>query len=271
MQTSINQDKAQNNSRSSGRNHNSKSPLRYPGGKTRAVNSILPYFPDKPGILVSPFFGGGSVELAAAKLGWKVLGYDRYQPLVDFWQTVLTDPAILADAVMDYYPLSRAEFYRLQQQESLTTQLAEATRYFVLNRCSFSGTTMSGGMSPGHDRFTQSAIDRLRTFHVGKLWVEQADFARSIALNRNAFLYLDPPYYSASGLYGRRGDLHEGFHHAGLRKLLKNRDRWVLSYDDCLEVREMYSGYKIVELNWKYGMSSDKKSREILILSREAL
>jgi len=64
-------------------------PLRYPGGKTRAVQQILPYFPAMPGVLCAPFFGGGSIELAAAGLGWQVHGYDQFQPLVDFWQTRL--------------------------------------------------------------------------------------------------------------------------------------------------------------------------------------
>jgi len=246
-----------------------KSPLRYPGGKSRAVKFILPFLPKAPGVLVSPFFGGGSVELAAASLGWKVFGYDKYQPLIDFWQTVLTDPNGLADAVSNYYPLSTERFYQLQRQEPFPTQLAEAARYFVLNRASFSGTTMSGGMSLGHRRFTPSAIERVRNFKADNVRVEQADFAKSIALNRNAFFYLDPPYYSATKLYGRRGDLHEGFFHDGLCQLLKSRDRWVLSYDDCREVREMYSGYRIFALDWKYGMSIDKKSREILIRSNE--
>ena len=244
---------------------NSKSPLRYPGGKSRAVQQILPFLPETPGVLVSPFIGGGSVELAAAGLGWKVLGFDLFQPLVDFWQQALTSPQELADAVSTYYPLAKDRFYQLQQT-TFKTQLEEAARFFVLNRASFSGSTMSGGMSPGHGRFTPSAIERVRRFAADNLWVDQADFSKSIATNRNAFLYLDPPYFSASRLYGRRGDLHEGFHHQGLCELLKARGNWLLSYDDCPQVREMYQGYQMVELSWKYGMSESKKSREILIL-----
>ena len=242
-----------------------KSPLRYPGGKSRAVAQILRYFPSKPDVLVSPFFGGGSVELAAAGLGWQVHGYDKFQPLVDFWQTLLTAPQELAAEVARYYPLPKERFYQLQVT-TFGSQLKEAARFFALNRSSFSGTTMSGGMSPAHDRFTPSAIERVRSFRAGNLWVEAADFAKSIAQNRHAFLYCDPPYYGASRLYGRRGDLHEGFFHAGLCQLLRARNRWLLSYDDCPEIRSMYAGYPIIELDWAYGMGVSKKSREILIL-----
>src|SRR5580698_9898000 len=66
----------------------SKSPLRYPGGKSRAVSQILPLLPAKPGALVSPFLGGGSVELAAAALGWHVSGFDANGALVDFWKSL---------------------------------------------------------------------------------------------------------------------------------------------------------------------------------------
>ena len=46
-----------------------KSPLRYPGGKARAVEQILRVIPDTETTLVSPFFGGGSIEIAAADIG----------------------------------------------------------------------------------------------------------------------------------------------------------------------------------------------------------
>jgi DNA adenine methylase len=247
---------------------NSQSPLRYPGGKSRAAKTILAFFPEKPGVLVSPFIGGGSVELAAVGLGWTVLGFDLFQPLVAFWQVLLTAPEELADEVQRYYPLPKQDFYRLQESK-FDTQLEEAARYFVLNRCSFSGTTMSGGMSPGHDRFTPSSIERVRNFRADNLWVEQAEFSKSIMQNRNAFLYLDPPYFGATRLYGRRGDLHEGFYHQGLCRLLKARGNWLLSYDDCPEVREMYAGCRIVPLSWTYGMSANKASREIIILGHD--
>lgn len=242
-----------------------KSPLRYPGGKSRAVKHILPFLPKEPGILVSPFIGGGSVELAAAALGWQVHGYDAFEPLVAFWQALLTSPEDLAEAVEEYHPLSKERFYELQHTE-FESPLEEAARFYVLNRCSYSGSTLSGGMSPGHGRFTSSCIERLRKFRAQNVWVERADFHQSIRRHPSTFLFLDPPYYCARKLYGRRGDLHDAFDHEGLRDLLRSRGGWLLSYDDCEEVRRMYNGCRIVQLQWKYGMSTDKASREILIV-----
>nr|AIF20838.1 D12 class N6 adenine-specific DNA methyltransferase (dam) [uncultured marine thaumarchaeote KM3_95_D02] len=79
-----------------------RSPLRYPGGKSRAVSQIvdkyiIPNIPKNKKVC-SPFFGGGSIEIALAKLGYRVYGYDAFPPLVDFWQVLLKNPNKLANA-----------------------------------------------------------------------------------------------------------------------------------------------------------------------------
>lgn len=244
------------------------SPLRYPGGESRAVNQLLPFFPAKPGTLVSPFFGGGSVELALAARGWRVLGFDLFAPLVDFWQQVLTDPQRLADEVTKHHPLSPEEFRRLQAEgDRLSTQLERAAAFYVLNRASFSGSTWSGGMSPRHERFNPKAIERLCRFRAPNVWVERADFGESIRAHPNGFLFLDPPYVTARKLYGRRGDLHDDFDHEALRDLLRERKQWVLCYGDCVDARYLYGGRRLIPLQWKYGMSRDKASNEVVIVS----
>lgn len=247
-----------------------RSPLRYPGGKSRAVNKILPLIPDKVELLCSPFIGGGSFELACAAKGIKVCGYDIFSPLVHFWQCTLENPTRLASLVENYYPLTKQEFYSLQKSHlDLANTWSTAAVFFVLNRSSFSGVTFSGGMSPGHKRFTRSAIQRLRDFIVDNLTVEEADYETSINANKDAFLYLDPPYLNGQKLYGVKGSAHEGFDHFTLYKLLKKRDSWILSYNDCQTIREWYKDYKIISADWRYGMGNNKKSNEILVLSKD--
>ena len=51
-----------------------RSPLRYPGGKSRAVSAILETIPNGITALTSPFFGGGSIELALVNRGVRVHG-----------------------------------------------------------------------------------------------------------------------------------------------------------------------------------------------------
>lgn len=251
-----------------------KSPLRYPGGKSRAVSIISKYIPKDTTQLCSPFFGGGSLELACAQNGIRVHGYDSFGPLVDFWQFLLTNPKKLAVNVEKFRPLKKEKFYELQKiQLESKNKLERAAIFFVLNRTSFSGSTLSGGMASGgphnNPRFTKSSIDKLRKFKIKNLTIQQADFKKSIPRHKNALLYLDPPYLIQSKLYGKKGDLHKNFDHAGLARILKKRNSWILSYNNSKEIHELYSDYIILYPDWKYGMSRNKSSREVLILSHD--
>ncbi len=251
-------------------NYSSRSPLRYPGGKSRAINFITQFFPKNLDKLLSPFLGGGSIELSMAAKGTTVLGYDGFSPLVEFWQCLLSRPEELAYEVERFYPLAKERFYELQRiQTEPKEKIRRAAIYYVLNRSSFSGATLSGGMSPGHPRFTHSSIDRLRGFYNPNLIVQQSDFTASLANHPYTFAYLDPPYLIKSSLYGKKGDAHRDFDHAGLAALLKQRSHWILSYNDCEEIRNLYSGFHILTPNWKYGMSLNKSSKEILIFSSD--
>ncbi|MEN6363120.1 MAG: DNA adenine methylase [Bacteroidales bacterium] len=243
-----------------------KSPLRYPGGKARAVDQILRFIPSTESTLVSPFLGGGSIEIAVASLGLTVIGYDSFQPLVDFWIELLKNPETLANLVDTYFPLSKDKFYELQKM-TFVDQLEDAAVFYVLNRSSFGGSTLSGGMSPGHPRFTKSSIDYLRNFRVPTLSVSYGDFHQTIPEHNNSLLYLDPPYHIANSLYGKNGNTHKDFDHLGLYSLLRKRGRWILSYNDCDEIRKMYKGYRMLVPQWKYSMSINKESRELLIIS----
>ena len=244
--------------------------LRYPGGKTRGVKKILQYFPLGLDKICSPFLGGGSVEIELACNGIQVFGYDVFEPLTDFWSVLLKDPKTLADKVREYYPLTKLKFYSLQRDyQKIKSKQERAADFFALNRASFSGTTLSGGMSPKHPRFNEAAIRRLENFEIKNFYVANADFRDSLKKHKKDFLYLDPPYVNSSKLYGKQGDTHEGFDHESLAKILTKRDGWILSYNDCKMVREWYRGFTMVKLQWSYGMNNSKKSNEILILSKD--
>ena len=250
--------------------YTSRSPLRYPGGKTRAIDYITSFFPKDIKQLISPFLGGGSIELTTAANNITVYAYDAFSPLVEFWQCLLEQPHNLANEVEKYFPLPKEDFYTLQQtQTAFTTKLQRAAVYYVLNRSSFSGSTLSGGMSPEHPRFTQTAIQRLRDFHNPNIIVKQADFKISLEEHASVFAYLDPPYLIKSKLYGKNGNAHKNFDHEGLAALLRKRDGWILSYNDCDEIRSLYEGFYLLVPNWKYGMSNDKASKEVLIFSKD--
>ena len=145
-------------------------------------------------------------------------------------------------------------------------------KFYVINRSSFSGATFSGGYSESaaHQRFTNSAVQRLRDFSGDNLKVGCEDFEVAIANHPRAFLYLDPPYMLKvnNTLYGINGDLHRGFDHQRLHAILSRRRRWVLSYNDDPKIRDLYCDYEVITAAWSYGMNKTKKSSEIIILGK---
>jgi DNA adenine methylase len=245
-----------------------RSPLRYPGGKTRAVSTILPYFPNIK-TLFSPFFGGGSIEIALLNKGIKVYGYDIFEPLVVFWQCLITDPKKLAKYVGRHFPLEKEKFYALQKNINISggNKYEKGAIFYVLNRSSFSGSTYSGGMSPKHLRFTMSSIERLKEFKTKDLFIDKMDFKESFKKHMDDFAYCDPPYLIKNTLYGHNGNTHRNFDHESLYEILSKRGNWILSYNDCPEIRKKYAKYRIITPTWKYGMSASKTSKELLILS----
>jgi DNA adenine methylase len=256
------------------------SPLRYPGGKSRAVTKLSNYLPKDITSICSPFLGGASLELyCIMNFGINVYAYDFSEPLTIFWNCLLADPERLAVIVSNYLPVVTKEcFYHLQRSfMEIRDPWEKAGAFFVLNRTSFSGATQSGGMSPldekgRNGRFNENNIEFLRKFCVpeGMLSVAQLSFEESILRHPDDFVYADPPYFVDSKLYGRRGDLHD-INHTLLADILRSRDNWMLSYNECAEVRRLYSGFHIVDdsdgLSWTYGMSKNKQSNEVLILS----
>ena len=263
-----------------------KSILRYPGGKTRAIRIILPQIlAQSANRFISPFFGGGSIEFAWAKANPNgiVLGTDLYPPVVVFWQQVLKDSAAIADAVQTFLPLQRDRFYELQKQLPSLEGSQLAAAFYVLNRASFSGATMSGGMSPGHRRFTQSSIDRLRRFAAPNVSVQYGsafDVLSQLLDTEPAdtVIYLDPPYkLDESSLYGERGNTHKQFDHEAFARLCRSLSdqghRFVISYNDKQAIRGFYPDLRIETATWAYGMKNIAgtpmgESSEILIFSK---
>lgn len=250
--------------------------LRYPGGQRLAVPDLLLLFLRGLDVLVSPFFGGGSLELEllARGLVGRVIGYDAFYPLVTFWNMALRAPVRMANRARIVIPkFNRDTFYCLRDKfGDLNDPLDRAAAFFALNRASMNGLTFSGGYSPGHDRFTTSAIERLASFRQPGLSMQVSDFRLSIPRHGNEMLFMDAPYLRASrNLYGVRGHLHKTFKHRSLANLLRERNRWILTYDNSPEVRRLYTGYRMAPRQWSAGMNKSKSFGHLIIVSHDVV
>jgi len=268
------------------------SPLRYPGGKTRACKIIEKVIIEHLDItsfdtIISPFFGGGSFEFYMQnKYGVMLIVNDKHTPLYNFWKQVKIDKGVLCEGLraIDTVSVSKEQFigYRKTIMDLDADTLQQAIQYFVINRCSFSGSTLSGGFSEeaSRKRFTPSSIQKIEALDFTNIEIYNDDFYdflthppqhdATTATAATALLFLDPPYYleRKSKLYGNNGDLHEGFDHLRLFNFLKDEKRnWVLTYNNCAFIRDLYKDFTIIDVNWKYGMNTSKQSSEIIIIN----
>jgi DNA adenine methylase len=255
------------------------SPLRYPGGKTRAckkLNDILNmhFEVSEFHTIISPFFGGGSFEFyLQSNYGGRIVANDKFQPLSNFWNICKTDKEGLCEILRKNNKISKKTFQEYRSSIMSKKGIEQAAMYFTINRCSFSGSTLSGGFSleASKKRFTKSSIDRVEKLDLRKFLMYNMDFADFIPMHKKGFMFLDPPYYfkrkSKNKLYGKDGDMHEAFDHEKLHKILRRRTNWMMTYNNCNYIRNLYKGFKIIETNWSYGMNKSKESSEIVILS----
>ena len=67
-------------------------------------------------------------------------------------------------------------------------------------------------------------------------------------------------------LYGKNGDMHQNFDHTKLFKCISTRKNWIMTYNNCEFIRNLYKSFKIIDAKWSYGMNKSKKSSEIVII-----
>ena len=254
-------------------------PLCYPGGKARAVKILLPLIMRCPPKRVcSPFFGGGAVELSLCGLGVEVDGYDLFPPVANFWSQILDDRDSVADAVREIKSSLCNETFREMQAKPHIDGVRAAAEYFVLNRVSFNSLVYFGNMRPENARkFTDAVVDRLAAFKAPGLRVSRKDYRDTIPGHGDDFLFLDPPYPEVDGrLYGVRGTHHRNFDHAALADILRGRGNWILTYNNCQTVRDLYAGHKMQEASWHYNIGGPPSvtggggaCRELIIFSND--
>ena len=248
-----------------------KSPLRYGGGKSLAVGLILENFPDDIERMISPFMGGGSVEIATSlELDIEVKAFDIFDILVNFWQVLIENPEGLYRELRllkpnkTSYALIKEELKRHWKGDIVLDSMTLARNYYFNFNLSY-GPGFLGWLSKiyeSEEKYAKS-LEKIKNFRSKNLSVGCSSFERVFDLYPNDFYYLDPPYFldgdskMFKGIYPMRNFPvhHNGFNHELLSEKLKNhKGRFILSYNDCEWVRKTYKNYKILEPKWQYTM-----------------
>ena len=152
-----------------------KTPLRYPGGKSRACTKMGQFFPNLREYVEyrEPFLGGGSVAIHVSKLypHLKITVNDLYEPLINFWLNLQMFGDELSSEIKKLklaHPnpdSAKGLFIESKDiiNDSTKKDIERAVAFYIVNKCSFAGLTESSSFSKqaSDSNFSLRGIEKL--------------------------------------------------------------------------------------------------------------
>ena len=271
-------------------------PLRYPGGKSKAVKDLYEYMPQMSQYdeWREPFLGGGSMSIEITKKfpDMKIWVNDLYPALFNFWTMVKDRGDEMTERLLEIksecITSEIAKSFHIEQKKIInddaSSNFDKAVAFYYANKNSFSGLTETGTFSESsHEMtFTTTNIGKLTYFQkLIRNW-KFTNGSYDVLLKDNnpkAFVYLDPPYeLKDSTLYGKNGSMHLTFDHD---EFAKNCNECgmdaMISYNADQVVKNRFDGWNQLELEWTYTMRSvgnymeEQKDRKELVLTNYSI
>ena len=261
--------------------------FRYPGGKSKLLEPIKEHlYPliEKSNGFTEPFTGGGSVLVQVAKdfPEARLFANDKDITIYSFWLLFKYD---FDEYFEELYKLIRQKptvdlFIKMREDGIPKDEVGRAYYAIFFNRTTFSGIQTSGPIG-GYSQSSKYKIDcrynaeriikeceALRVLFKDRLDVRNDDCVDFVQHLPEMGAYLDPPYYvKGKELYPT---FMQDKEHDNLAETLRGRKMWVLSYDICPEIDELYSWANRIPLDARYSITDRKKTwvdkKEYIIL-----
>ena len=266
-----------------------KTPLRYPGGKSRACTKIGQVVPNMYSYkeFREPFLGGGSVAIYLTKMypSLSIWVNDLYEPLVNFWKEIQHSGeelyTTLSDLKTKYPNPDSAKELFLESKKIINSQdkskLERAVAFYVVNKCSFSGLTESSSFSAqaSDSNFSMRGIEKLTGYQeIIQDWkITNLSYEDLLTDWKDTFIYLDPPYDIKDNLYGKSGEMHKKFDHDKFAKDCDDHTAdMMISYNSSQLIKNRFKNWNAVEFDLTYTMRSvgdymsDQQTRKELLL-----
>ena len=275
-----------------------KTPLRYPGGKSRAVKKLCQWLPAEITEYREPFLGGGSMAIEMTKRfpDLPIWVNDLYKPLYNFWLVLRDDGDYLYDQLIQlkqrHPDQGSAKELFLDAKEKVNEldigYKDKAVAFYIINKCSFSGLTESSSFSPqaSDSNFSIRGINNLKYYsELIKNWkitnLDYADLVEDclghgeIECDDNTFIYVDPPYNIKDNLYGNKGKMHSGFDHARFADVMDDTmGNVMISYNNHPDIIQRFLEWHQYDFAHTYTMRStgtymidQTKRRELICLN----
>lgn len=231
-----------------------------------------------------PFAGGAgaSLNLLYLEETHEIHINDADGAIYDFWWTVVNQPRPFAELITKT-PVSMVEWRSqrdLYRNPGRASRLRRAFAAFYLNRCNRSGIIMNGGPIGGVSQKGEWKLDaRFNKPELRRRCERVAEYRDRIHVScqdgidfieyldsEQTFFFIDPPYFEkGKTLYLNALDAE---YHAALASRLKLLcdGAWVLTYDDCPEIRQMYRGWATIRpFGLRYAAAERRSGKEVLI------
>ena len=274
------------------------------GNKTSILHILYALFPLNYERYIEPFGGSGAVLLGKKKPDKFEVYNDFNHNLVNLFQCMRDRPVALIEEIGFLNLNSRDDFNRnkeffkdekfkdrfieeemekiqlifdkptadelieLMTRRKLDYNLRRAAMFLKLLRYSYSSGGKSFACQPMNIRSLFGLIQDV-SIRLNNAVIENQDFEILIKHydRDNAFFYCDPPYYSSEYVYqcGFTWD-----DHLRLKNTLANsKGKWLVSYNDCEEIRNLYDGYSFFDFtrlhNMKQRINAGEQFPELLI------
>ena len=263
-----------------------KTPLRYPGGKSKAIKTLSPWFPQVVSEYREPFIGGGSIAIDFTKSNPDVPVWinDLYVPLYNFWIQLRDRGEELSERVReekqrtldegerDKVTAKAKELFNTYKEEIDTyDDFEKAVAFFIMNKCSYSGLTENSTFSQtaSNSNFSLVGADKLAQFsELIKEWkITNIDYSEVMRDHGSSdtFIFLDPPYDIKDFLYGKNREMHKSFDHDRFANDVYNCiHKFMITYNVNDRLMELYKNYNLKEWKLRYSMAhrGDKGTTE---------
>lgn len=282
-----------------------KTPVSRVGNKTSILNILYAVFPLEYERFVDVFGGSGSVLLGKPKIDnfevyndfdrnlvnlfhcmkertmatIRELGFCNLNSREDFnatrsffnYNKSFTDDYLKEELKLTeslFPPLEAQELQEVRTKITTDYDVRRAAMFLKLLRYSYSSGCKSFASQPFDIRRLFELIMQLES-RMANVVVENQDFETLIKHydRTDTFFYLDPPYFSTESMYA------VGFNwddHVRLKDTLsKIKGKFLLSYNDCSEIRDLYQGFNMFDFSRTHSMAqrydAGKEFKELLI------
>jgi len=239
--------------------------IRYPGGKRRILNYIIPYLPTRDmieGKYFEPFLGSGSVFFALNPK--QAILSDINQDLIDLFRGIRRYPLKVWE-IYKSFPRTKEGYYKIRSMKVEKFNLAfRAARILYLSRTCFKGMWRYNSRGEfnvgygGQDR--RWVIDKELLISVSKKLkraiLKCADFEEIINMTqRGDFIYADPPYKPGAKELIHAHYRYGKFSFSDYQRLAKVLNRascrgvkWAMTISSHPDILALFNEYHIIPL-----------------------